>query len=197
MLVAFGLIIGMVPLTEGQVFARMKQAYGAAKTLKVQVKLSGTKNPATANIWYSRPDKLRVTGQSTYKSNYELLINGQDRWLKTGDGWSRVVSVDMGISSITGISGLTGTTVPSLLFRTSWGSLLLEGDGKQTAKSEMLAGKKVYVVPTIGQKVWVDASSYFIVRTYAKAGNFAYDARYRGTVVNESVPPKVFTKPRE
>ena len=40
MLVALGLITGMVPLTEGQVFARMKQAYGAAKSLKVQVKLA-------------------------------------------------------------------------------------------------------------------------------------------------------------
>lgn len=197
MLAALGLITGMVPLTEGQVFARMKQAYGAAKTLKVQVKLAGTKNPATANIWFSRPDQLRVTGQSTFKSNYELLINGQDRWLKTGDDWSRVVSVEMGISSITGISGLTGSTVPSLLFRTSWGSLLLEGDGKRAAKSEMLAGKKVYAIPAIGQKIWVDAISFFLVRTYTKAGSFIYDARYRGTVVNEPVPPKVFVKPRD
>jgi outer membrane lipoprotein-sorting protein len=196
MVVAFGLIMGMVPLTEGQVFTRLKQAYGAAKTLKVQVKLAGSQNPATANIWFSRPDKLRVTGQSTFKSDYELLINGQDRWLKTGDAWSRVVSVEMGISSITGISGLTGTTVPSLLFRTSWGSLLLEGDGKREAKSEMLAGKKVYAIPTIGQKVWVDANSFFLVRTYARAGSFTYDARYRGTVVNEPVPPKVFVKPK-
>jgi outer membrane lipoprotein-sorting protein len=187
----------MVPLTEGQVFARMKQAYGAAKTLKVQVKLAGTKNPATANIWFSRPDQLRVTGQSTFKSSYELLINGQDRWLKTGDDWSRVVSVEMGISSITGISGLTGSTVPSLLFRTSWGALLMEGDGKRTAKSETLAGKKVYAIPAIGQKIWVDASSFFLVRTYTKAGSFIYDARYRGTVVNEPVPPKVFVKPRD
>ena len=197
MLAALGLITGMVPLTEGQVFARMKQAYGAAKTLKVQVKLAGTKNPATANIWFSRPDQLRVTGQSTFKSSYELLINGQDRWLKTGDAWSRVVSVEMGISSITGISGLTGSTVPSLLFRTSWGALLMEGDGKRTAKSEMLAGKKVYAIPAIGQKIWVDASSFFLVRTYTKAGSFIYDARYRGTVVNEPVPPKVFVKPRD
>ncbi len=182
-------------LTEGEVLGRVKAAYLAAGTLSVSVKLAGDSYPATADIQFQRPGKLRVKGRTGFETPYELLVLGDASWVFNAGKWTKMQGADLGIASIAGISGLAGSTLPPLLLnRPLYGMEV--ADKMVRAKVEKVGSAEAFVLNTRTQTVWVDAKTFYILRTKATAGGVTFDSSYGPTVVGKAIPADVFVAPK-
>ena len=184
------------PLTEGQVFAKVRAAYTTAKTLKVEVKqVASDGEPATAKIQFSKPSNLRVTGTTLFGTPYDLVAKGGKCSVLNAGNWQDNQSTTIGIAMITGLSGMTGTIVPSLLTLGDQGMVTVI-NSSASVKPEKLNGKSVYHLHTRPVEMWVDAQSYFIVKTFSNFSNVSNVSVYGKTVVNQPIPASVFVKPK-
>lgn len=184
------------PLTEGQVFAKVRAAYTAAKTLKVEVRqVDSDDQPATATIQFSKPSSLRVTGQTLFGTRYDLVAKGDKCSVLNAGKWQDNQSTEIGIAMITGVSGITGSIVPSLLTEGDQGMVAVMNPSA-TVQPEKLNGKSVYHLHTRPAEMWVDAQTYFIVQTFMNFSNVKNKSVYSKTVVNQPIPASVFVKPK-
>jgi hypothetical protein len=192
---AFSLML-TPPLTEGEVFAKVRAAYGGVSSLKVEVKqIASDGEPATAKIQFSKPSNLRVTGTTLFGTPYDLVAKGGKCSVLNAGRWQDNQSMTIGIAMITGLSGMTGTIVPSLLTLGDQGMVTVI-NSSASIKPEKLNGKSVYHLHTRPVEMWVDSQSYFIVKTFSNFSKVSNVSVYSKTVVNQPIPASVFVKPK-
>ena len=186
------LILGK-DVTQTEVLKRTEQAYASAKTLSVEAKLTSSHYSATAKIHFSSPNNLRVAGKTGFSSDYVLLVVKGKASVFNADKWEDLTSVDMGIASVTGISGTLGNTVPSFLLKPKFGGFAV-ANGNAVAKVEKIKGKPAYKLTNQFQEIWVDQKTFFIVQTKIGGATEPMIGIYGTTVVNAAIPASVFKK---
>lgn len=187
---------GGVP-TGTQLLDRCQRAYRSVKTFEQTTTGQIAGNKGTAHIWFSRPGKMRVSGDTMFGSKYDLLSVGNQTWLENGSGWEKVENLEMGVASITGISGNAGTHVPAALAGISWGALSQLRQGSLKVTKAKLGGKDTFLLTAtkpFTMKVWIDAKTSFYVRMETKvaANNIVVD--FATPKVNAPIPAARFTK---
>jgi outer membrane lipoprotein-sorting protein len=179
-----------------EVIRRSVAAHTAVKSLHVQVSLKSGGRKADANIYFKRPGQLRVSGNSLFGSRYDLVVNGKAVWFTGPDGWEKAKNVDEGLAAITGVSGNTGTYVPALLMHTTWGDPFALGP-KITVSQEKIGSTSVYHLASkspMERDIWVDAKTYFLVRSQMKFQSYVFLLNYTKPQVNVAIPASKFVK---
>lgn len=187
---------GGVP-TGPQILDRCEAAYRSVKTFEENVTgdIGGSK--ATAHIWFSRPGKMRVTGKTMFRTNYDLLSDGSKTWVENGSGWQPVQNLEMGVATITGISANAGTHVPAALAGLSWGALKQLRQVTLKVSRAKLGGKDTFLLTAtkpFPMKLWVDAKSSFYVRTESQVASRTIRVDFATPKVNGAIPAGRFTK---
>jgi len=182
-----------------QVLKWCQQAYDSATTLQEDVAATMSTNnlTATARITFKRPGKLTVYGRSIFGAPYGLLSFDGLTWVKNGPmGWTSQNSPEMGIATVTGVSGNAAMSVPAALFHTSWGGFA--GDKpKGPATLTELKGRKVYLVTSGGsvpRKYWIDADTHFLVLTELTAMKTKITVRFGPVKMNRPISDKEFRR---
>lgn len=183
--------------TAEQVIAKCQKAYDSVKTLKQEAAGSGSGASATATIWFSRPGNLRVTGRTLFRTPYDLISTPKETWLLTNGEWAKVKDVENGIATITGVSANTGSIVPSALMHTRWSNLkgFVAADTK--VAREKLGSGSVFRLSTKRQfsfTLWIDAKSYFIVKTQLEMRGQKIEVNYQPPVVDKAIPASRFKR---
>lgn len=182
-----------VAMTEGQVLDQVKKAYTSVKTLSVSAKLDHPQFEAKCDIRFQAPGNLRVTGSALGGQPFDLLAIASKTWLKTSGKWDPQESPEMGIASITGISGGTGALVPALLMKVDWGSIVLK-KGAAPASPSDYKGTSVYVIHGLHNRIWVDAKTFFILRDRTEHSGLVMDVMYGETVKDKPIPASTFVR---
>lgn len=154
-------------LTAKQIFLKCLHAYDSVKTLRESVRASTNSFPSSAEIVFKRPGHLKVTGMSMFRSPYALVCEGTKAWSQINGNWSRMENPEMGIATITGVSGTAGAVVPALLFHTAWAGLTgFEGRSVKVSTA-VVSGRRTYRLTADVPKasLWIDAGTFFLVRS--------------------------------
>lgn len=205
--------------TGQQILQRCQKAYDSVRTLDETVKAStGGRPGGTAHILFQRPGKLRVSGTTMFDSKYDLVSSGGTTWVNTStstallppdnatgnfkrvvqnDGpWQKEQSAEMGIASITGISGTAGTNVPALLLHTSWGTLATSAS-TLTVASDTVNGHATYRVSMttpFTRSIWIDKKTFFLVKITQSLGGYNSAVTFGTPHINRPIPAKAFIK---
>jgi outer membrane lipoprotein-sorting protein len=184
-------------MTSSELLAKLKAAYGTAKTLEVSVSSNTAGQKASARISYQRPGRLRVSGTTLFGTPFQLLVNDDVTWVFSNDAWTKAESVEMGIATITGISGSTGTLVPSILFGTSWGMPDPAFTKASKVSQVSLDGRTAYrVISATPNKVtyWVDSKTFLVTKARTEFGDMKIDVEFSGYKLNLPIAATVFRK---
>ncbi|MEZ0325902.1 MAG: hypothetical protein ACAH95_08340 [Fimbriimonas sp.] len=132
-----------------------------------------------------------------FGSKYDLVANGSTIWLLSAGNWAKVEKIESGIASITGISANAGTHIPAMLMHTAWGAPFPEKGVGVTIKAEQLAGRNTYHLQAKDQMkrdVWVDAKTYFLIKTTTEVMGRTIVTTYGTPKVNQAIPANRFVK---
>lgn len=151
----------------------------------------------TAHISFVRPNRLRVAGKSLFGSPYDLVSDGRATWIDISGNWTKQQNAEMGIASITGISGNAGTMVPSTLLHARWGSFSGLSQTKLAVSTDKVNGRPTYRIRSTGGAIpttlWIDAGSSFLVKTSADAFGRTITVDFAPPKVNRPIPASRFT----
>jgi outer membrane lipoprotein-sorting protein len=192
---ARGAFAGQLP-SGASLLSKCQAAYDRVQTLDETVNSAAGSNVATAHIQFKRPGMLKVSGKTLFGSDYVLLCNGKSTSVLNSGFWSDVASPEMGIATITGISGMAGTTVPAALFHTNWGGIQGMAEPVQV-KKELVGGRSTYRLSSASptkQSLWIDAKSYFIVKSTTFVMEQTLTVSFAPPVLNRPISPSLFKK---
>lgn len=181
-----------------EIFRRMQKAYDSVRTFEQDVKGGIGDQQGTAHISFSRPGRLRASGNTLGGfSKYDLLCDGKSTWVLNGGSWSKVESPEMGVATITGVSGNAGTLVPAMLLHTTWGSLSPLLAKESTVVLQTVDGKKTFVIrgaKPYASITWIDAASFFVVRTETKVMDRTITVVFAPPKVDKAIPSSRFSR---
>jgi len=180
-----------------QILSRCQQAYDSVSTFEEDVVAQSGKFPGTAHISYQRPGKLRVTGKAIFGANYQVLINGGSTQVFNNNSWQAAKNPEMGIATVTGVSGAACAQVPALLFHTSWYALIPDSQAHYKVSAQNLKGIQTFRLDTKGEMprtLWIDQRSYFLVKTSAEVFRTTLSVEFAPPKVNQSIPANRFRK---
>lgn len=183
--------------TGKQILDRSAAAYGSAKTFEQEVSADINGQKGTAHIWFVRPGKMRVSGETMFGSEYDLLSDGKKTWVENGSGWEESQSLEMGIASITGISANAGTHVPAALSNLAFNLLAQLRNSQLSVSAAKLGGKDAFLVTAskpLAVKVWFDAKTSFYMRSETQVAGNKLVVSYKAPKVNAPIPAAKFKK---
>lgn len=180
-----------------EILQRVQKAYDSVRTLEQDVRGDISGSVGTAHISFVRPGKLRVSGQSMFRSPYDLVVNGRETWVLNGGRWSQVQNPEMGVATITGLSANAGAAVPATLLHTSFGSFSGLGRTKLTVSRSKANGRAAYCLQGASPfpiKIYVDAQSYLFLRTEASVMNRKITVVFGTPKINAAIPASRFRR---
>jgi outer membrane lipoprotein-sorting protein len=184
-------------LTSVQVLKKSQLAYDSVTTFEQDATGTITGQTGTAHFSFKRPGQLRVTGKSLFGSPYGLLVLGKSTEVLNVNRWKTEPSPQIGIAAITGISASAGTNLSSILLKTSQNLLTVLANSSPTVKLETLEGRPTYHLSTDAVSnidLWIDAKTFFVVKTSTKAGPYSIAVKYGPPKVNQPIPASRFVK---
>ncbi|BDI28750.1 hypothetical protein CCAX7_008010 [Capsulimonas corticalis] len=191
-----------------EILRQCQDAYGSMTTFDetVEAQINGAMS-ASAHISFQSPDKLRVVGKTLGQAPamglpYDMLSNSQTRRvLMDGKPFDYPMpQSDMAIAAITGVSGLSGAIVPSLLTHSKTWDFSEQAKGSPlTLSTETVNGAATYRIfsspPTGNTTYWIDRKSYFLVKMAMdmRGKNFHTILTFDNPTVNGPIDPATFT----
>jgi len=183
--------------TAAQILANCQKAYDSVNTFEVEAKAASGMLNATAHISFSRSSGLRVTGDTSFGSKYELLLVGKSAQVYNGGSWAQAKTPEIGLATITGISATAPTQVCSLLLHTQWGALAPASLANYSISEEKVRGRDTYRLRSNGQMrstVWIDKKTFFLVKSHAEIFKTNIDVVLSTPKVNQVIPSSRFLK---
>jgi outer membrane lipoprotein-sorting protein len=191
-------VISLAPgLTGAEVLQRCEHAYKSMKSLDVMVTAVDRKAHTSAHVQFVRSGKLAVSGTAVTGKPYRLVSNGKTTWVLKKGKWSKLPNAEFGIATITGPSGTTGTVIPALLLQTDWGNLDTILTERIAIGTATIGGRKCYRLSAkLGpsESVFVDASTYYLVRTRSAPSGESITVDFGKHKVNVPIPDAAFRR---
>lgn len=185
--------------TGKEILLKCQKAYDSVSSFEQDSRGTIRGNTGTAHIVYVKPGKLRASGSTMFSATqkYDLICDGKSVSLFMNGSWSQPEGPEMGVATITGLSGNAGTMVESALLHTAWGSFMQLANGPSKVFNDKVDGRPVFRIETkqaIPMTFWIDAKTYFIVKTESTVMNSKILVTYSQPRVNQPIPASRFKK---
>jgi len=160
---------------------------------------------ASAQIEFRRPDLIRADGTDQFGQTFAFIATSNRIAVLKHGVWHKSSTVEDVISYFAGTAQWTATTVPALLFHTSWGYPYIPGRYTKRAGTEVIGGSTAYRISRTmkgGVEIfWIDQWNGLLVQEQVQ---LALSAISRMTVtrvynyqsINGKIPASVFAMPK-
>ena len=183
--------------TAVQILASCQKAYDSVRTFEQDVSSVSGGMKGSAHIIFSRPGNLRAGGQSLFGQKYDLIVKGNSASVYNVGSWSDGQTAEMGLATVTGLSGMAPTPVSAFLLHTKWGALASDADVHYKVHSDKVGDADTFRLDADKpwkSSIWIDKKTRFLVKTKIHIMNSDVGILCSPAKVNLPIPFSRFKK---